>query len=160
MTMMVSPTTPFFLDFQDKNGKRASVKYYLDGLVVDPEATEPAALTAATVALSNLVLLTAEVAPFAAESAAISANTGPFDRVQDKAKLNFQCGDGSKVVVELPAPIVGDFDAANSYNIAATGTDLEDTIAYIMANCCSAEGIPITRYLGGNRMRPAGQKNH
>jgi hypothetical protein len=159
MALVASPTTPFFLDFVDKNGKRASVRFYLNGVVVNPAAAAPAALKTATAALSNLTLATAEVAPFAIETGSVTAGTGPYDRVQDKIELHFRAADGSRVITKLTGPKASDL-GSDDFTVDKLDVNMAALIAQILSDCCTADGIDLVGYTGGYKMRPSGQKKH
>lgn len=153
MAYIQEPSNEVVIHTQDFNGVRSTSQYWVAQAESNPAAGAPLALALGVQAISNNAVTSVEVLIHAKNNTPGVAGTGPYDRVQDKAKLDFDALDGSTVTIQLPGPIQGIFTASN-FKVDATDAAIVALVNALIANGRSAEGKPIVAFGGGYRRVP------
>ena len=153
MPYVQEPSNEVVVHTQDFNGTRSTSQYWVPQVETDPSAGAPLALANGVQAITNNAVTSVEVLIHATNTTPGVAATGPYDRVQDKAKLNFDAADGSVVTLQLPGPKQTIFTVSN-YEVDPADGLMAALIAALLANGRSAEGKPLVAFAGGYRRVP------
>jgi len=142
MALVLDPTKKATFGFKDQDGKRASVTLFTTAAGVDPTAA-PYSVTAPLMqACSHAILDSVRVSVTAHEDTPATPGDSAYCSGLDKLYLSFRGEDGGYVKLNLPGPKENQF-VANSIKANVSQTDLAALIAYIIANCKTAEGRPL-----------------
>lgn len=158
MAFVNEPSNQVIVHVEDFAGKHAQMNFYVASGETDPSAGAPADIAAAVAGVTTGLVTDVEVLIHAVNTAPGSPRTGPYDRVQDKAKFVFLAADGSQPVMQVPGPLALVF-GTDTVNIAPAATLVAAFILAVKNNCVTAEGTAITGLQRGFRTEPAGLVN-
>jgi hypothetical protein len=158
MAWVAEPSNQVILHIEDFSGKHAQMVFYTSNVETDPDAGFPADIAAATQAITTGLVTDVEVLIHAIQTSPGTPATGPYDRVQDKAKFVFLAADGSQPVMQVPGPLATIFKS-DTINIDPTDTLALAFINAVKANCVTAEGEAIIGLQRGFRREPSGLVN-
>ena len=153
MSWVREPGNLVLLSVQDYNGKTSTTQYWVDQSESDPAAGAPAAIASAVQGISAGVVTQVELLSRASQSAPGDAGTGPYDRVQDKLKLELACADGSKITLQLPGPkqtLLKD----NNFDVDPADSLVDALVDALIAGGKNAQGAAIVGLSGGYRRQP------
>ncbi len=153
MAFVNEPENELIVHGSDRSGARATLQTWIESTEVDPEAGAAAAIGAGVQGVSNDAITSVEILRHATQTSAVTPTAGPYQRPSDKAIMVFQGSDGSPAVMQIPAPQETILDSG-AINVDPTDTAAAAFIAYVIANCLTAEGAPITSFVRGYRRRP------
>lgn len=157
MAWVLEPTNQLLLHFVDYNGIRATSQYFIASGETNPSGGAALAIADGAQGISNDGLVATEILRHASWDAAVTPTDGPYPRPADKVKMTFTASDGSKVIMQIPAPNETILKP-DHYKADPSDSALAAFIAYVEANCLSEEGAPITQFSGGYRRRPPRRK--
>jgi hypothetical protein len=141
-TWVPNPVGELLCKFVDTNTSHAKVKYNLKTATLDFASAGPAALIPDTQALSDALLELAVLIKRATNTTPSLNGTGPYDLVKDKAHFVFSASDGSRVTWNLPT-LVETILKPDQLYIDPLNADVAAFVAYVKANCLTAEGMAI-----------------
>ncbi len=147
-----APATELLMTFTDKDGKHSKVRVWLAGLVTDLAAAGPAAIIAASAALSDALMSKAELIPHALNTDAVGTYTGAYVGSADKSRFIFKTTAGSLVTQDIPT-VKEAIMKANGIDIDQTNTDVAAYIAYVIAHQKGPAGEAIASLVSAQRVR-------
>jgi hypothetical protein len=151
-------TGELLMEFVDTDGSHGKVKVELQTPTLAFSDPGPTALIPDAAALSNALLEKAFLLRRAVNTTPAINGSGPYDLVKDKLRFVWNGEEGERVTWELPAPVETCLQSDQLY-VDLTNTDVANLIAYVKANCLSAEGDAITDVALAFRTRPGHVKN-
>lgn len=152
MAWVNQPTTKVILHAVDRRGAKALMQYHIDGLDLDPAGAAASALTTTTAAMTDVAIVATECSATAVQDSPAAAGSGPFDRVADKLRLEFQADDGSRTTLDLPT-LQEALLAADGINLDMTIGATQTNLQVLLDNLITAEGAPLLATTKGFRRR-------
>lgn len=152
MAFVAALTNLLLLHFRDDAGKHATMKMNLATSETDPSSGGANTISAAAQAISDSALYETELLIVAVNNSTPSYGTSPYGRPADKAAYKFTGGDGTKVHLQIGAPLALNF--GNAWDINPAATAVAAFIAAMIANAKTEGGTDIKAFAGGTRRRP------
>jgi hypothetical protein len=145
-------TNVLLLHFKDDAGKHSTMRFNVDPSETDPASGGAVAISAAAQAISDSALYETELMIVALNSTTPTYGTTPYARPADKAAFRFTGGDGTKVHLQIGAPLALNF--GNAWDINPAETHVAAFIAAMTADAKTEGGSAIKAFAGGTRRRP------
>lgn len=159
MAWNAAPTKKLVLGVIDFTGKIATTEYWVDATEDDPASGGCAELTEAVQGISAGWVQTVSLQATAVNDTPGSPATGPYDNVQTKLDLEFQCADGSTVTLQLPGPLASTLGSDN-YHVNPAASNITALVNAMKTNGRSASGSEIIGLANGYRRTPPRLKKH
>lgn len=159
MAFVAQPTNEVLVHTQDYNGKNSTTQYWVANTETDPATGAPAALANGVQGIIAGAVTSVELKIHAVEASPAVAGTGPYDRVQDKALLEFYAADGSIVRFQMPGPRQTTLKA-DHYTVDPAAALTAALVTALLTDARTAEGLALTALTRGYRRVPPRLKNH
>lgn len=153
MAYVTEPSNEVVIHLQDYNGTPSTSQYWVAAAETDPGSGAPLALANGVQAISNSQVVSIELLRHAKNNAPATPGTGPYDRVQDKCKVELDCADGSTVILQLPGPLQTIFKP-DHFNLDPSDSLVTALVNALIAGGRNAQGSAIVGLSGGYRRVP------
>lgn len=159
MPYVTEPSNEVIIHLQDFNGTPSTSQYWVAAAEVDPGSGAPLAIANGVQGISDSQVVSIELLRHAKNTTPGAPTTGPYDRVQDKAKLEFDCADGSTVILQIPGPLQTIFKP-DHFDVDPSDALVTALVNALIAGGKNAQGAAIVGLSGGYRRVPPRLKNH
>lgn len=158
MAWVAALTNTLVLKFKDDTGKHASMKFNIDPSEVDPDGGAASAIGDAAAAISDSALYEREILIVAVQNTPPTFGSTPYKRAADKAAYKFSGVDGTKVHLQIGAPLALNF--SNGWDIDPANSTVTAFINAMKTNAKTEGGAAIAAFSGGTRRQPPRLKKH